>query len=431
MLMIDDFRPAPRREKSLQENTNNLKADTPFITPDQAAADSLAPPAAAVVPPMILLPPSPALDFNSFKPQTPEPNRFKKLLSNWPPTKKQLIGLVAFIILIGSGIGAAVMLRQTPALPVATVATPVKKVAPKPVVPTTVASNLSGLQVDPTLNAKPVTAVMIENSPDSRPQSGLSQANVVYEAIAEGGITRFLALYQDTNPGDIGPIRSVRPYYLQWARGFDAPLAHVGGSPEALETIRALGAKDLDQFFNAGAYRRISARSAPHNVYSAVDTLTQLSIAKGYTASVFKPWGRKAESAVAQATARSIDLTLSGPTYNAHYDYDPATNSYKRSQAGTPHTDANGNVQISPKVVIGLVIPLALQADGKHLDYGTIGSGQAYVFQNGTLTVGQWNKATENAGMSFTDAAGAPLPLNPGQTWLTAVTAAEKITAAP
>ncbi|MBC7707934.1 DUF3048 C-terminal domain-containing protein, partial [Polaromonas sp.] len=176
---------------------------------------------------------------------------------------------------------------------------------------------------------------------------------------------------------------------------------------------------------------RINSRYAPHNVYTAVDTLSQLSVSKGFATSLFTPWTRKPEAAAKAVTAKTIDLTLSGPLFNVHYDYDGTTNSYKRSQAGAPHTDANGNVQISPKVVIGLVMPYAIQADGKHSDYGTIGSGQAYIFQDGTVTIGQWNKPDSRTNMTFTDAAGSPLPLNPGQTWLTAVTAPNKITSAP
>jgi len=117
--------------------------------------------------------------------------------------------------------------------------------------PTTEASKLTGVQVDPAVNQRPTTAVMIENSTAARPQSGLDQAGVVFEAIAEGGITRFEAIYQDSQPAYLGPVRSVRPYYIQWALGFDAAIAHVGGSPEALSDIKTWNAKDLDQFAQA------------------------------------------------------------------------------------------------------------------------------------------------------------------------------------
>lgn len=415
MVMIDDFRPIKRRDKSLQENTNTLKAETPFETPDQVAADI-----APVIP-----------AFETSKPAEQTVNRFTKLRQLWPLSKKQWGITAGIAILCIAGTGAAVSFLSPAPAPRRAAPVAVKKIIPKPVVPTTVASSLSGLPVDPAINAKPVIGVMIENSEYARPQSGLSQASVVYEAIAEGGITRFLTLFQDTAPADIGPIRSVRPYYLQWALGFDAALAHVGGSPEALDDVRSWGARDLDQFFNGGAYHRIASRDAPHNVYTPLDTLTQLAISKGYTSSTFTPWVRKADAVTKQVTAKSIDFTLSGPLYNVHYDYDAVSNSYHRSEAGAPHMDANGSVQISPKVVIGLVMPYAIQTDGKHSEYGTIGSGQAYIYQDGGVTIGQWNKADTKASMSFTDSTGKPLPINAGQTWLTALTSVGKITSAP
>jgi hypothetical protein len=273
---------------------------------------------------------------------------------------------------------------------------------------------------------------MIENSMDARPQSGLGQASVVFEAIAEGGITRFLALFQDTAPENIGPVRSARPYYIQWALGFDAAYAHVGGSPEALADIKAWGVKDLDQFANAGAYHRTAERAAPHNMYTSMAALNQLEASKGYTTSTFTGFVRKLkESPVKVPNAKTVDIAISGPLYNVHYDYNPATNSYNRSEGGAAHIDANTNTQISPKVVVALAMPYSLAADGKHSVYGVIGSGQAFVYQDGVATPVTWTKSSEKSQIIFTDAAGKPFALNPGQTWLTAVSGADKVSSAP
>jgi hypothetical protein len=140
---------------------------------------------------------------------------------------------------------------------------------------TTVASPLTGVQVPPELAKRPVTGIMIENSIYARPQSGIQDAGVVFEAIAEAGITRFLTLYQDAKPQYIGPVRSLRPYYIDWAGSFDASIAHIGGSPDALKRIRN-GGKDLDQFFNSGSYWRQPTREAPHNVYTSFKLLDRL-----------------------------------------------------------------------------------------------------------------------------------------------------------
>ncbi|MEK7059731.1 MAG: DUF3048 domain-containing protein [Patescibacteria group bacterium] len=340
----------------------------------------------------------------------------QKLAQHWPPTRRQWFIIGGLVILLIAA-GCAFVLSHRPAKPVVT--SQVKRIA-KPVAPKTVASNLSGLQVDPSINQRPVTGVMIENSLDSRPQSGLIQASVIFEAIAEGGITRFLALFQDNAPDDIGPIRSARPYYVQWAMGFDAGYAHVGGSPEALANIKTWGAKDLDQFANGGSYHRISSRPAPHNVYTSLAALNQLQAAKGYTTSNYTGFPRKKVTPSKQPNATKIDLALSGRLYNVHYDYAAGTNSYNRSEGGAAHTDISG-VPISPTVVIALVVPYGIHSDGHHSEYATIGSGSAYIFQDGTAVIGQWTKTSEKSQITFTDAAGKPLLLNPGQAWLTAV----------
>ena len=355
---------------------------------------------------------------------------FKKLDLQWPPRRKEWLLIGGAVLLIGASVAALMLTHHPKAKPIVHHAI-VKKVV-KPAAPTTVPSTLTGLPVAPAINQLPVTAVMIENSLDARPQSGLSQAGVVFEAIAEGGITRFLTLFQDTAPEDIGPIRSARPYYIEWAMGFDAGYAHVGGSPEALADIKAWGVKDLDQFANGGSYHRISARAAPHNVYTGIGTLQQLETAKGYTTSTYTGFARKAKEAPSKKpTAKGIDIPISGPAYNVHYDYNPVTNSYNRSEGGAAHVDANGAVQISPKVVIALVMSYGLEADDHHSQYGTLGSGQAYIFQDGIVTIGQWTKATDKDQFVFTDASGKPVPLNPGQTWLTAIANSGGVTYAP
>jgi hypothetical protein len=109
----------------------------------------------------------------------------------------------------------------------------------------------------------------------------------------------------------------------------------------------------------------------------------------------------------------------------------PTSNSYNRSEGGAAHTDADSGTQISPKVVIALIMPYSIESDGYHSSYATIGSGQAYVFQDGTVSIGTWSKPDAKTQFSFTDAAGKPLLLNPGQTWLTAVSDATKVSYAP
>lgn len=351
----------------------------------------------------------------------------------WPPrwpklTKKEwIITVIISVLLIGSGVGAYFVWLKPKPKPTVTTPKKVTKTVQNtvPAQPKLV-SKLTGLPIsDAAVNTQPVTAVMIENSLDARPQSGIDQAGVVFEAIAEGGITRFLTLYQDTAPTYVGPVRSVRPYYLEWLSGFDAPVAHVGGSGEALNDIKVWGLKDLDQFYNSAYYHRISSRYAPHNVYTSLDQLHALERAKGITTSNYTGFKRKDAAAPSKTPwATSINFNISGYYYNVHYDYDTATNTYKRSEGGAPHmaVDENGNkTQITPSVVVGMVMPQGIEADDLHTSYNTIGSGPAYIFQDGIAINGTWHKANRTEQFTFTDEKGAEIALNPGKTWLTAL----------
>jgi len=307
----------------------------------------------------------------------------------------------------------------------------------KPVPPATVASPLTGVQVAPDLAKRPVTGIMIENSDGARPQSGLQDAGVVYEAIAEAGITRFLALFQDSSPQYIGPVRSLRPYYIDYAAPFQASIVHVGGSPDALAKVTSGGYRNLDQFANGGSFYRINSRSAPHNVYTDFTRLDALNQKKGYTSSLFTSWPRKDEKKLDAPTAKLIDFTISSADFYDHYDYDTASNSYLRSEGGQPHTDYVSatdkiGVRLQPKVVIGLVVPQstgALDASGAYYtNYQTSGNGQAFIFQDGGVTVGSWTKADSNSQINFADSSGAPVKLDPGQVWITLLGSASKIT---
>lgn len=375
---------------------------------------------------------------NSTLPQSSEISSSKPTLpSKKPFWKKRKFIIAVLVVLVLAGAVTALMLKKDP--PVTQKTAVQQKTAPAPQ-PTVITSPLSGVPVSAGLEKRPVTAIMLENSLDARPQSGLRDAGVVFEAIAEGGITRFLALYQEGQPTYIGPVRSLRPYYLDWAAPFDAPIAHVGGSLDSLNQIRnpGEGLKDLDQFTNPGTFRRIPQRVAPHNVYTGFDHLNVLLHAKGFNSSSFKPFDRKKEQPSPAAPFKKINFTLSGFYYNVHYDYDPAANTYLRSEGGKPHVDTTSAAdpspyQLRPKVVMALVMPYSYGAanDGFRSTYNTYGSGKLFLFQDGTSTEGTWTKPNRKTQFSFTDATGKPLTLNPGQTWITIVSAPTGVTAGP
>jgi hypothetical protein len=333
------------------------------------------------------------------------------------------LGLVLTLSLVV--IGLIVFTSKDSATPVTTKAKSVKKVEK----PKTEASKLTGVQVKPELNKRSITGVMIENSEDARPQAGLKEAGVVYEAIAEGGITRFLALFQEGQPTNIGPVRSVRPYYLDWVQGFDAPIAHAGGSTDALAKLRAEGVKDLDQFANGDFYDRVTSRAAPHNLYTNSSKLDALKTSKGFESSSFTSFLRKKEQPSKTPTAKTINISISSAAFNVQYSYDAKSNSYLRREGGTPHMDDISKTQLSPKVVITLAMNQGRQ--GVYTTYNSIGSGPCYIFQDGIVTEGTWVKANAKDQTIFKDSRGENIRLNPGQTWISAVSSNSAVTYTP
>jgi hypothetical protein len=143
---------------------------------------------------------------------------------------------------------------------------------------------------------------------------------------------------------------------------------------------------------------------------------------KGYTSSTFThiPHKKKADK-LTTPTARLIDFAISGPLYNVHYDYDAASNTYLRSEGDKPHVDERSNKQLSPNVVIAIVMQFKADYNGVNSWYNSIGSGKTYVFQGGGVTEGTWSKTSAKSQISFKDASGKDILLSPGQTWVTAV----------
>ncbi|MDB5180610.1 MAG: uncharacterized protein JWO54_368 [Candidatus Saccharibacteria bacterium] len=332
-------------------------------------------------------------------------------------TLSAILGIILVLAISGASMAAIFSMNQKPVEVTKTV-----KPAPLPEPePIKYYSPLTGAEVETeAATHQAVTGIMMENSPDARPQSGLKNSGVVFEAIAEGGITRFLALYQEQKPQLIGPVRSVRLYYVDWVAAFDASVAHIGGSAAALKEVRNGNYRDIDQFFNAPAYWRASDRYAPHNVYTSFEKLDALNAKKGYTTSDFTGFTRK-DSVATIPAASSIDVKISGPLFNSHYNYNPTNNTYDRSQAGAAHTDREAG-QISPRVVIAMKVDQKkIFEDGYREQIDAIGSGSATIFQDGTVQEVTWRKTSKTAQITFTDAAGKDVPLARGQTWITAI----------
>lgn len=345
------------------------------------------------------------------------PHRWSHRVREWLHQRPYRIYLMIGLLLIVAELIAVVIVFAMPQKAVDT--TPIK-VTKKPT-PVVYYSPLTGAKVaDEATTTQAITAVMIENSPDARPQSGLKDAGIVYEAIAEGGITRFLALYQESKPQLIGPVRSLRMYYIDWAAPYQASIAHFGGSAASLKEVSNGSYRNLD-LMTRGYTWRASDRYAPHNVYTNFTKLDAFNAAKGYTTSNFTGFTRKDSKPAKAQDATSIDLIISSALYNPHYDYNASTNTYARSINGSPSNDREGG-QLTPSVVVALKVDMSLvMEDGWRESITTSGSGIAYVFQNGTVTQGTWHKTNRTDRLELRDASGKELALNSGQTWIAAI----------
>lgn len=303
-------------------------------------------------------------------------------------------------------------------------------------------------------------AVMVENHLEARPQSGLSSADVVYEAVAEGGITRFMAVYYcganfSLNDIQVGPVRSARTYYLDWLSEYDGLYAHVGGAntpgpANALGQIIDFKVKDLNQFSIGFPtfwrdYQRLGrAVATEHTMYSSTKKLWEIGEKKGWGAEdedtgirwdkSFVPWKFKDDQAGGGSSKVDVSFWDSQGDYKVEWNYDSSCNCYKRRNGGQDHTDLNNKKQISPKVVVIRFQQELAANDGYennvHRLYGNHGqkdlrfypkqypSGDALILQDGKVIKGKWTKANRLAREKFIDEQNKELELNRGQIWL-------------
>ncbi|OGF30245.1 hypothetical protein A2533_01895 [Candidatus Falkowbacteria bacterium RIFOXYD2_FULL_35_9] len=282
---------------------------------------------------------------------------------------------------------------------------------------------LDGLCLSDTVSESFPVVVMIDNHTDANPPSGLSQASLVYEAIAEGSITRLVAVFDSSSQiEEIGPIRSARPYFVDWASEFKAVYVHVGGSDEALTLIPSRNIYDLNEFSNGGYFWRDIYRFAPHNSMTSMALVTQATSEKGWDEfDQFDSWIFKADAGIEdRGQVLNIKIDFGQPSHEVDWTYDSSTNSYLRSQAGLKYLDSDRN-QLSTK---NLVI---MYSESKIIDdYGrrfteTIGSGNATIFLDGRAIDGVWQRDSVNNRTRFFDVDNHEINFNAGPTWIEVV----------
>ena len=292
--------------------------------------------------------------------------------------------------------------------------------------------------VKPGIAQRHVVAVMIDDQRDARPQSGLSQASIVWQAPAEGGIPRYMALFHEGDPKAVGPVRSARLYFVQWAAQWQSVYVHVGGSPQALALLHSARGKggfvyDADEFRWGGKYLwRISQRPAPHNVYSDGFHLRGLAERVGAKARTYKPaWNFAPDAELARRPSGST-LLVPYLANQISYRYDRKSNTWLRTVTGeAKQTDAASKTRIAPKNVVVMYVNFAPLNDGskKHrLEARVIGSGRALIATNGKTISATWRKTSVTGPVTFTLRNGQPATLTIGQTFVQVVPSGSRVT---
>lgn len=292
--------------------------------------------------------------------------------------------------------------------------------------PSLVPAPLTGRLVTPAAAARHPIAVMIDDLSPARPQSGFSAASVVWHAPAEGGIPRYMLVFQENIPTDVGPVRSARHYYIAWAAELRALYAHAGGSPQALALLRAKGNGQLvynaDEFRWGGSFHRVSTRNAPHNLYTSGKALRGIAAKVGAKdGELTWPWRFARDAALGR---RPVDGRIE-VAYRANairYDYDRRSNTYRRSVTGEKRQiDAATRQRVAPRNVIVMLVSFAPLNDGSkknRLEAQVVGTGPAWIATNGVTVKGTWKKTSLTSPTRFFDKAGKPVVLTVGQTFV-------------
>lgn len=285
---------------------------------------------------------------------------------------------------------------------------------------------LTGELIDPEQAPHNLFAVMVENSSDAWPLAGLSQAGLVIEAPVEGLIPRFMVVFGDEREIErIGPVRSARPYYLDWAWGVDAMYVHVGGSPEALQIIGSREQKSLNQFYWSQFFWRSADRSAPHNVYTSIDLLKKGYSERGYeiASEPIEPvWKFSYENHNDSDNEKFlseivIEFSHLSDNYDAVWKYNSDEQNYTRWQGNEQQYDDDFS-EIKVKNIVIIYTDIQVVDEVGRRQIRTKGEGEAQVISEGRLFEVKWNKENDNEKIRFYTLNNSEYQFNPGTTWI-------------
>ncbi|MHC1683862.1 MAG: DUF3048 domain-containing protein [Clostridiaceae bacterium] len=264
-------------------------------------------------------------------------------------------------------------------------------------------------------NNIPFMAV-IENSKDARPQSGLVDADIIFETIAEGGIPRFLALFHSNIPEKIGPIRSARTYFVDIAKEFKLPFAHCGGNEDALNQIKKENLMSINEIAYGAYFYRDDSRYAPHNLYTNYDLLSEFITSKNYVKKKMPTYFKYSEDYYNKDNLTTCTNLLIQPnaSYNTSYEFDDGK--YYKSMDGESSKDLDTNEQIAAKNIVIQYTTMKVKSEELGLNIRLTGSGKGIIISNGKYINVTWSKSNDTSKTTFKDEKGTIIPLSPGNT---------------
>ncbi len=287
-------------------------------------------------------------------------------------------------------------------------------------------SPLTGMPVEESVLELRPTVVMLDNHYGARPQAGLSQADHIYEILAEGRITRYMAVFQSGSPSPVGPVRSARPYFIDRALEYDPYYVHVGGSMQAMTDIINLNMADIDGLSSGGSvFWRTRHKRIPHNMYSSIEAISKESQRKGYrqTGSFTGAKFNESLQSIGAEPALYLKAIYKNPTsrdsvgYYIEFKYNEETKRYERFVNGKPHVDENdGTPLCADNIIVQIAYHKVIDDEGRRR-IDLIGQGKGYFITNGEKQEITWSKSDRYARTVYRNSAGDEISFNPGVTW--------------
>jgi hypothetical protein len=339
------------------------------------------------------------------------------------PQRILAASLTALLLLAGCGSTGAPSGQETanPALAIGK-GHPIREEKPAPAEPETLPDLPTGI------------LVMIDNQTQARPQMGIDKADLVFEIMAEGGITRYMALFYTQKAEVIGPVRSARYYFVQLAKGLDLPYAHVGGAVDALSMIGELRIKDLDDISNAQQYFwQDPARQRPHSTYTSTDMLVEAATKKQFAYKIpdLPPISKEFSGEPLAGGRLTLTYATGRYGYQAQWVWDESLGDdggqYRRYINGQPQATADGAPLAADTIFVVAARTRTRNTDPLTSSVDIVGSGQALCIVENKIIRGVWEKAAADKPLIIRDDQGRVMARKLGPTWIQVVDSMEDV----